>query len=345
MSAPSPEEAALQDLLDAGHAEGVFPAAALWVRRGHRDTFRIFSGDAGPHTLWDVASLTKPMVVVTSLMRLVAEGSWDLDRPISVSPHRRASTRDLLAHRSGLPPWTDLASDLDAAAPGWTPGAPATHQRVRDRIAELADPGDGPYPTAYSDLGFILLGWALEAHTGSSLQALSPWRYGTTAPLAEANRCAPTGRDPYRDRILQGEVNDLNTWVLGGAAGHAGVFATLDEVGDWAADLARARDDVGSSLDPGVVREFWDLDQRAEGGTWVLGWDTPSPGASSAGAGVSPNAVGHLGFTGTSVWLDPDAGLSVTLLTNRVHLGEGSQEAIKAFRPRLHEGVRAILAP
>ena len=160
---------------------------------------------------------------------------------------------------------------------------------------------------------------------------------------------APTGFCPWRQRNLVGEVHDPNAWILGGAAGHAGLFGTAGTVGRWALALERlAAEDVASPALPGiegaVVRGFWDRSQMAElRGTWVLGWDTPSPEGSSAGSRVSPEAVGHLGFTGTSVWIDRRDRLVTVLLTNRSALGAAAHTRLKAFRPRFHDGVRDLL--
>lgn len=335
-------ERGLAELLEAGRSEGVFPSAAAWICKDHRAEWRAFVGEGTPATRWDVASLTKPMVVVSECMRQVAGGHLVLDGPVELTPGRRVSLRDLLAHRSGLPAWVDLWDHLDQRCPGWKPGTAATLQAIRAHIGALL-PEDGASPsTVYSDLGFMALGWFLEARTGQTLRQLGRG-YGAVAPPADLRHYVPTGSCPRREVELVGEVNDLNCWVLGGVGGHAGIFATLDDVAGWAASLARGHDGLGSEWDSGVVREFWDRENRLPGDSWVLGWDTPSPQGSSAGDRVSGSAVGHLGFTGTSVWLDLDQGLSVVLLTNRVHNGPESQDAIRKFRPRFHDGVRDLL--
>ncbi|TNF38433.1 MAG: serine hydrolase, partial [Deltaproteobacteria bacterium] len=168
--------------------------------------------------------------------------------------------------------------------------------------------------------------------------------YGGLAPPPDPAAYAPTGHCARRRRALRGEVHDANAWALGGAAGHAGVFATVDEVGRWALDLLRASQGHAASLDGGVVRTFWDPAWRAPDATWVLAWDTPSPGGqSTGGARISAAAIGHLGFTGTSVWIDRDADLVTVLLTNRVALGPASGPRMRLYRPHFHDAVRDAL--
>jgi CubicO group peptidase (beta-lactamase class C family) len=339
----------LEALLAEGVSEGVFPSAAAYVAVDDRPAAVAFAGPVGPRTRWDLASLTKPMVTATLCMRGVAAGWLALDEPAPALGEPEVTVRDLLAHRSGLPALTDLAAALDEALPGWRPGAPETRAAARAHILglpRLRQP-DGSRPTLYSDLGYIVLAELLEARLGRPLAALHPG-FGGVGPPAHPERYAPNRVCERRGRLLQGEVDDLNAWVLGGAAGHAGLFATLDAVAAWAVDLARAAAGRPASLDGAVVREFWDLDQRAPAHgaarpTWVLGFDTPTPGASSAGARVSPHAVGHLGFTGTSVWIDRHDGLVMVLLSHRTALGPGTQGPMRAFRPRFHDAARALL--
>ncbi|MGM0574215.1 MAG: serine hydrolase domain-containing protein [Myxococcota bacterium] len=340
---PAPRSDALRDLLEAGRDEGVYPSAAAWIATDLEPRGAAYVGEAGPDTLWDVASLTKPMAVVALAMRGVAEGWLNLGEEVTRPEGLRATVRDLLGHRSGLPAWDDLWAHLDEAAPGWRPGTGATKQAVGRRIADLQRTArvEG---AVYSDLGYIVLGWHLERRLGASLDRLVPGYRGIHPPSdpSERARYAPTGFCPRRGRRLVGEVNDLNAWILGGVAGHAGIFATAERVGAWALDLARAEAGRPASLDGGVVRAFWDRDARPDGATWVLGWDTPSPGYTSAGSGAGPRAVGHLGFTGTSVWIDRDHDLVAVLLTNRVGGGPHTQAAMKRFRPRFHDAVRAL---
>ena len=321
----------IRGLLEAGVREGVFPMAAAWIAVDGEPAATAVAGGAHMETVWDLASLTKPIAVVSVAMDGVEAGWLTLDERVTWPVGVDTTVRGLLAHRSGLPPWDDLAAVADADVPDWRPGEARVREAVARRIGALAGTQEG---TAYSDLGFIVLGWHLERRLGRSLREMrGGWRPAEISPPTDIDGFAPAGREARRGRRLIGEVNDTNCWVLGGACGHAGLFGTADEVGRWALDLARS----GRR----VVDAFWDSGQRADS-TWVLGWDTPSPGASSGGRRVSASAVGHLGFTGTSVWIDRDQGLVMVLLTNRVDIDMSPQPAIKRFRPRFHDAVRDV---
>ncbi len=339
----------LTALLDEGRAGGAFPMAAAAVIDADGTVREGYCGGATPATRWDLASLTKPRAVVTVCMRLVSQGRLALDSPIAGLGDGAVTARMLLGHRAGLAAWRDLVAALP---PGFVPGSEEARRAIAVQVHEEArvrDPGRG---VAYSDLGFIVLGWHLEALTGEPLERLAPGFPGDV-PLATRGVFAPTGFCPARERFLRGEVHDANAWALGGVAGHAGQFGTLGEVGAWAGGLMRLAlaGDAGADLEvapelagiaPAVVREFWDPAARDPRGTWLLGWDTPSAGASSAGTRASPDAVGHLGFTGTSVWIDRALGKTFVLLSNRAALGPEAQPALRAFRPRFHDLARDL---
>lgn len=339
--------ATLRDLLAEGVDVGAFPAGAAWVAQGGRPVASAVLGPVHPDPWWDLASLTKPLVVGTLFMRSVAAGEASLDDVVEAPGGRPLPLVDLLAHRAGLRAWADLPAAVDAwlgpaRAGRWSPRDRAARAALDDALAverATADPGRG---TRYSDLGYILLGRALERRLGRPLRELAAGFMALDPPRDPA-RFAPTGRCSRRRRTLRGEVHDANAWALGGAAGHAGVFATAEAVGRWALDLANAARGRPATIDGGVVRAFWDPAWRAPDATWVLGWDTPSPGGSTGGAMISPNSVGHLGFTGTSVWVDRDADIVTVLLTNRVTLGPPSGPRMRDFRPRFHDAVRAAL--
>ena len=334
----------LAEILAEGVRAGAFPSGAAWVATGGRHRASATVGPVDLETRWDLASLTKPLVVGTLVMRAVAAGTLDLDARVAAPGGPPLALTDLLAHRAGLRAWTDLPAAVDAwHGPGraakWTPRDATARAAIDEALAAeraAADPGRG---TCYSDLGYILLGRELERLGGAPLRRLAPGFLGLSPP-EDPERYAPTGRCPRRGRALRGEVHDANAWVLGGAAGHAGAFASVDEIGRWALDLLRASQGREASVDGGVVRAFWDPAWRKDGATWVLGWDTPSPGGSTGGTRISASAVGHLGFTGTSVWIDREADLVTVLLTNRVAIGPASASPMRAYRPLFHDAVR-----
>jgi CubicO group peptidase (beta-lactamase class C family) len=191
----------------------------------------------------------------------------------------------------------------------------------------------------------------LEKATGVPLDALfareiaSPLALGSTgyidleaAPPAFAVRAAPTGWCDLRQCRVRAQVQDENAWAMGGVAGHAGLFATVRDVHRMAAAHVRAWQGRPSLFAQATVRDFWRRDEQTPGSTWASGWDTPSPEHSSAGSRIRRPAVGHLGFTGTSLWIDLPRGLHVVLLTNRLEVGRDNAR-IKEFRPRLHDAV------
>ena len=148
----------------------------------------------------------------------------------------------------------------------------------------------------------------------------------TGGPFASTESC------PWRGRVLDGEVHDENAWIMGGVAGHAGLFATARQVWRFAQSLLDGLQGRAWLVSTATLRAFTTRQGMPEQSTWALGWDTPTPGHSSAGQYFSPTAIGHLGFTGTSLWIDPAQLVIVVLLTNRVHPSR-QREGIRAFRP------------
>jgi len=202
----------------------------------------------------------------------------------------------------------------------------------------------------YSDISFLLLGFLLENLLGLSLDhAIERWvwhpmgitgasfRRVSQSPQLEIDPLvAATEQCPWRGAILQGQVHDDNCWAMGGFAGHAGAFARVQDVLQFARGLGLG------FLSPQVLSAFWKRVTLPVGCERTLGWDTPSLGKSSAGTLFSQASVGHLGFTGTSLWIDPQAEVAVCLLTNRVHPSRDSL-LIREFRPQFHDAVRLDL--
>jgi CubicO group peptidase (beta-lactamase class C family) len=207
----------------------------------------------------------------------------------------------------------------------------------------------------YSDLGFLLLGELVELVSHQPLDRfcqdrifrplglratafidLDRVRAEKLAPVTDM--IAPTEKCAWRQKILCGEVDDDNAFAVGGVAGHAGLFANAEDVHRIAARLQAAADERDPWLPAAIVREFWRREGSVPDSTWALGWDTPSREGSMAGTRISGNAVGHLGFTGTSIWIDRERGAHVVFLTNRVHPSR-TNERIKTVRPAVHDAV------
>jgi CubicO group peptidase (beta-lactamase class C family) len=317
--------------------------------------------DVTPATVYDLASLTKPLATTALLIQAFAAGDASPDDPLARHLPEAAGSwlrdtpiRDLMAHRSGLAAWRPFAADLVAAHGEAIAGTEAARAAVLGRILAQGPEHTPGIDTVYSDLGYLLLGRLAERLAGAPLDrafaarvagplGLSrsffvPIRRGVAdAPPVPPGGIAATERCPVRGRVLRGEVHDDNAWVVGGSAGHAGLFADAAGAARVAEAMVEAWHGGASVFDGGLLRAFWN-DVPPHGSTRVPGFDTPSPQGSSAGDRHPAGLVGHLGFTGTSVWIDPPAGVVVVLLTNRVHPTRESA-LVQAFRPCFHDAV------
>ena len=345
--------------------EGASPLSRDLRQRGD------FDFEVQPSTLFDLASLTKPIATTTMAMILYERGLVELEAPVSgtipellTGDARRheITFRMLLAHSSGLPAYEKLFL--------------RTHSR--DQLLEeafltplAADPGTR---AEYSDIGFIILGIALERVAGESLDAFcrreifGPLGMPSTTfnpaaglrpgipPTANerqeqhgAGTCAlqveestqvqpgaiqPKPRSTFRNRIIQGEVQDENAFVLGGVAGHAGLFSTAEDLARFAHLMLSGGSPI---LRPETIAVFTRREAMPAGTSRALGWDTPSA-PSQSGRHFRPRSYGHLGYTGTSLWIDPDWQLSITLLTNRTW-PDCSNQAIRQARPKIHDAI------
>jgi len=364
----------IQATMDQAVRDGVFPGGVLGGRLdGHLKVFAVagrLSMEPGAEavrnsTVYDLASLTKPLATVTSVLLLVQAGKLELDAGVASvlielkgAPIGAATVRDLLTHRSGLPGWRPLYERLDAEGLAWGRAEPSVvRQAVLRLIREEPLVAAIGQHSLYSDLGFILLGIAVERASGLSLDAY--FKEAVVEPLGAQPLCfnraesavrfppqwnasiAPTEWDDWRKRLLKGEVHDENAAAMGGVAGHAGLFGTAQSVlalsGAWLGCASGAP----TLLDRHLVREFTRKQPHPAGSSWALGWDSPTP-PSSSGRHFSEGSFGHLGFTGTSLWVDPQRKLEVVLLTNRVHPSR-KNDAIRAFRPMIHDLVYAEL--
>jgi len=353
-------------------ARRVFPGAAVVVRRGAQV---VFEGAFGFRTLlprrcemkidtvFDLASLTKVLATTIAVMMLMREERIRLDDRVtrfipnfSLHGKERITIRRLLAHCAGLAAWRPFFERIREVERGGKVNFMATprakHWIYEEICREKLEVATGTQ-SIYSDLNFIVLGQVVEHIAGGSLDRFCHQRVYRPLGLeatgfidlahARSHKLQPvhdmfaaTEDCATRNRILIGEVDDENAYAMGGVAGHAGLFAPVREVDRIAAALTDCFHGRSDFVAPEIIREFWTRDATVSGSTWALGWDTPSPMHSSSGHHFSPAAVGHLGFTGTSLWIDPGREIAVTILTNRVHPSRDNQ-AIREFRPQIHD--------
>jgi CubicO group peptidase (beta-lactamase class C family) len=368
-------------LFEKALGSGLFPGAVLTVATSGEVVFEAawggvthvpWSAKVSPGTAYDLASLTKPLVTALSVMALIERDKLHLDDTLELFLSEvplgkiQISIRHLLEHTSGLPAYRPFYKEL-------------IHLTPDSRLLEmkkllLAEPLISPCGAraGYSDLGFMLLGWVIERLTKKGLADAArelvfeplhvkglyfplmnnstigkiPPEHTFTKDMCREGLIAPTEVCPLRERIVWGEVHDLNAWVIGGVAGHAGLFGTAGSV----AKLLLGLLDIykGGSNCPnfpkGLLQEFWHIRDSDPGSTWALGFDTPSPAGSSAGSSFSPRSIGHLGFTGTSFWMDLEHEILVVLLANRTFPKADikGQAEMRQFRAELHDLVRRI---
>ncbi len=364
-------DGALDDLFAGAIQQGVFPGASLivgsagepFLERSWGSTHYHGGRPVGPHTQYDLASLTKPLVTTTLCLLAVGNGIMQLESPLDRLMPRRIVPASkttitlfhLLNHCSGLPSYYPFYRDLIAFPPSerrqtllsWILSSPLANRPGRH--------------CQYSDLGFQLLGIVLEdlferpldrlaSHFlldplhihGLSYRRLRTETSPTRQPRVEESvrkaNFAPTEACPWRQRLLTGEVHDENAYCLDGVAGHAGLFGApraIFQLLSHLLDVYRGMEcDAGLKQD--LLRLFWEKPGLDPEGTWALGYDTPSETGSSAGKRFSRHSVGHLGFTGTSFWIDLEREIIMILLSNRVHPTR-TNERIKAFRPLAHD--------
>ncbi len=343
-------------VLREGIEQRAFPGAAVAVARGNdllalkalgRFTYDPTSPDIRPDTIWDLASVTKVVATTAMAMILYERGELDIEMPLeaivpefirdNTDPRRAEVTiRMLLAHSSGLPSYYRMYE----------------YCHSRQQLIEAcykceltADPGTR---AEYSDIGFVVLGVALERIAGETLDSFCrrevfgplAMTHTTFNPPAQSRDSIPPTEDDqrFRMRVVQGEVNDENAWVLGGVAGHAGVFSTATDVARFGHCMINGGTPI---LRPETVALFTRRESSPNGTSRALGWDTPSQ-PSQSGKHFSPRSFGHLGFTGTSLWCDPEKQVTITLLTNRTWPDRQSQK-IKQIRPRFHDAVMEAL--
>ena len=339
--------AAAREVILGGIDAAAFPAAVIdvggvsgseWRETFGRLSFDIAAPVAAPDTVFDLASLTKVIATTSIAMRLVDAGRLSLEDPIArfLSGFRAAdrasiTVRQLLDHSSGLPAHARLYEQGQGRA---------FYESALSALPLERPPGTS---SVYSDAGFMLLGFILEDVGGAHLDA-------QFAPLADAlaedirycppdawrDRIAPTEHDRWRGRILQGEVHDENAAALGGVAAHAGLFGTAGAVAAFARLVLRTFDRSTTLATPATMRRFATRTGVPDS-TRALGWDTMKP-TSSSGTKMSATAIGHTGFTGTSLWIDWERDRYAVFLTNRVHPTRANDALVK-LRPRFHNAL------
>lgn len=360
-------------------ADGVFPGAVVLVsKEGSIAYERAFgsrslvprSSPMELGTIFDLASLTKPMATATALMLLVKEKKLRLDDLVTrvipmygVFGKQLTTFRQLLNHTSGLPAWKPYFEEImqqekggrinfmaSRAAKNWV------YQEIH-REKPIAAPGS---QALYSDLGYILLGEVVEALTGNTLDRfchdrifkplqlratgfvdLTQLRTHRIRPVE--SMIAPTEDCPWRKKILCGEVHDDNAYAMGGVAGHAGLFASARDVHAFLLRMNRCLYGNDEFLPRDLLQEFF-KPSESPGRGFALGWDTPSAEHSASGRLFSARSIGHLGYTGCSFWWDLEKNCHVILLTNRVHPTRNN-EKIKEFRPLIHDQIMQVLFP
>lgn len=367
MATTDPIQSALQAAVD----DGTFPGAVLAVRLRGAMVFegavgRLFKQPSAEtvtfDTCYDLASLTKVLATTTALALLIqrelvkAEDRIDhILNELQDSAVGGATLRQLLTHSSGLPGWRpyyERIAAIEATQPGFL-GSSAARGAVLRYIANEDLVYERGTRSLYSDLGFMLLGAAVERVSGESLDRFcsrhiyGPLRAHPLAYVPQGSvpassvlcdsgcRIAPTEEDSWRGRTLCGEVHDENAFALGGVAGHAGLFGSTRAVLAVANAWMDGRRKQAGLLTPDVVTTFTASRQGVPNSSWALGWDTPSV-RSSSGTRFSSESFGHLGYTGTSLWIDPVKELEVVLLSNRVHPTRRNEQ-IRIFRPHIHD--------
>jgi CubicO group peptidase (beta-lactamase class C family) len=352
--------------VEQGLRDRVFPGAVLLVSKNNTVLFlkaygyaNIFSRQQMTiETIFDLASLTKPLATTLSVMKLVQDGELDFAQKVASvlsqfndSQKGSMTIKHLLAHQSGFPDHRPYYFKLDKVPSG------KRQQMLRQLLIKeplLSSPGER---FVYSDLGFMVLQWLVES---ISKQRLSTYVAEQVYPLygiapsksaglhfrGVGNTCskrefAATERCPWRNTLLDGVVHDENAYVMGGVGGHAGLFGTATDVHDLVS--ANISDYYGLSKRP-VFEKYFMETCFGQGGHFdrPLGFDIPTLPQPSCGSYFSSNSVGHLGFTGTSFWIDLDRAITVIFLTNRIHPSRANGK-IKAFRPQLHDGVMESL--
>ena len=361
-------------------AYGVFPGAVLLVGREDEIVYEQAFGSRSlvpkkslmqTTTIFDLASLTKPLATTIAIMLLIGEKKFQLDDRVTrffptfgVFDKNAVTFRHLLNHSSGLPDWKPYYEEIIKAENGgkinFVASRAAKHY-VFEQIHREKPVTPSGLQSLYSDLGFMILGETVEAISGNTLDRfchdrifrplglrctffidLTQLRTRRLQPIADV--IAPTENCPWRKKVLCGEVHDDNAYAVGGVAGHAGLFSSARDIHHLLARLNSCLRGKHTFLPQTLMQEFFSRDETVKNSSYALGWDTPSENRSASGQYFSPHSVGHLGFTGTSIWWDLEKNCHVILLSNRVHPTR-KNEKLKNFRPQIHDLIMKTLNP
>jgi serine-type D-Ala-D-Ala carboxypeptidase len=336
------------DIFAAGARDGVYPGGQLAASRECQRLVTASVGKLAPgaepvgnDVIYDLASLTKPLATTVLFGRALEEGRCNLEDPVNKfvpGVHGSITLQHLLDHSSGYPAHARFDQYMPSRIPK---GSWDAWRHIVFEAVKLGREAAAGHRSLYSDVGFILLGAALEVmyaqplstpHAMLSTPLFFRDRRGAPAlpalwpraPIAPTENCAP------------GDVHDENCRAMGGAAGHAGLWGNAESVLILAEQLVLAYHGFkGGVLKPETIRRIW-KPSSVPGSTRTLGWDRPSPEGSSTGGRWPPNSIGHLGFTGTSIWIEPDRALIVVLLSNRV-CPTRANNTIRRLRPALYD--------
>lgn len=324
--------------------ENVTPGVVLRAWLGGEMVCDLRTGDTRGY--YDLASLTKIVFTQQAMMQAFDRGLWQPESTVGDTlpdfTHPEIRLTELMTHTSGMEWWRPFYESVDLQA-DW-------HDRRRWLYGQLqAAPFQRSGRAVYSDLGYMLLGFVLEAWHGKDL--LQVWQdlqaatypgsslafHPDNRPLHPVAEYAATEACPWRHKRLQGEVHDDNTWSFGGVSTHAGLFGDIDDLGGYGLQLrAQLRGLEGARVRQQTAQWFAQRAIASEVGDWALGFMLPSPQGASCGRYFSPRSIGHTGFTGTSLWYDPERDLLVAILSNRVYGGR-ENKAFLALRPQIHD--------
>lgn len=366
----------VERLVVEGLQHGVYPAGVTVVARGGQILAAFAAGNRSQHndsisydTVFDIGTLTQIICTTTILMRLVDEGRLDLNHKVSrylpgFNVHGKSSVTigHLLAHTSGLAATHPFFEEIAQDATGKRLGL-LTSRGARDVMINAIARGPLKYEPeskqVFSDLGFILLGAIIELLTGWPLEKafikfvaqplglkntgfidLSLVRRRGLIPVE--SRIAPTEECAWRGKILCGEVHDENTWIMGGVSGHNGLFSTVGDIHTFCSELWRAAQGKSDLISKKILAQFWEGSATTVSDHWRFGWETPHKENGFNGCGFSPRSVGHACSTGCSLWLEPELGIHILLLTNTLFPSRNNRK-IYSFREEYHRNVLKLL--